>query len=195
MDERHPPVQPPQRRPRTRFPRLVQVPISPRPRFPRHAPAPPPPQPRVVSVPLPSTRSVPWGYLAVAIVGVLALVGFLFLPFVTILRVSVTGVQYATAAKGLWFVAAAGAAALFVGGLGAAYRPTQLWERLVSGGIVELMGIASAAALYQCYAALAAKSSPAIPVTSLLATGFWLCVIASACLMIGGIVVLAGWGD
>jgi hypothetical protein len=141
---------------------------------------------------------VPWGYLALAIVGVLALVGFLVLPFATILSVTVTGVQYATAAtgaKGLWFVAAAGAVALFVGGLGAAYRPTQLWERLVSGGIVELMGIASAAALYQCYAVFAAESSPAFPVTSLLAAGFWLCVIATACLLIGGIVVLAGWGD
>jgi hypothetical protein len=138
---------------------------------------------------------VPWSYLVVAVVGALALVGFLFLPFVTVLRVSATGVQFATTgAQGLWLVAAAGAVALFVGGLGAAYRPTQLWERLLGGGSIEVMGLASVAGLYQSYAALAAESSPAVPAITLLAGGFWLCVITTGCLIIGGIIVLAGWG-
>jgi hypothetical protein len=148
----------------------------------------------VVYVPVPSSKAVPWAYLAVLTVGVLALVGFFFLPFASVAGLSLTAVEGATTGgPNLWLIAGAGGFAVAVAGTSAAAGPTPRWGRVVTAIIITVTGIVGSVALYQAYQAfqfLRAQGETYAPVT--LESGFWLCVLANAGLIIGGVAVAFG---
>jgi hypothetical protein len=197
MDEQRLPMQPPQppmpqAAPPPPYP--TSPPVYPQPLYPPPYPGSPPQPPHVVYVQAPATRSLQWEYLTVVLAGVLSLVGFFFLPFVSGRGLSVTAVQGAmTGGQMLWIIVGAAAVAIVVAGTSGATKPTRGWERMVTGALITVAGMAGSCTVYgfsQIFQTELAQSGTSDLVS--LGAGFWLCVIANACLIIGGVLVLVG---
>jgi hypothetical protein len=124
----------------------------------------------------------------------LALIGFFFLPFGSVAGLSLTAVDGATTGgPNLWLIAGTAGFAVAVAGTSAAAGPAPRWGRMVTSILIIVTGIVGSLALYQAYQAfqfLRAQGATYAPVS--LQSGFWVCVLANAGLIIGGMVVAFG---